>query len=91
MLGEGCHQCHNPNGWAIWDFDHAEQTRFALDDGHGNLRCNQCHNKPSPADLKLSMQCNTCHRQDDTHNGQFGSDCSRCHTTKDFRDVHISY
>ena len=31
MLGEDCHQCHNPNSWAIWDFDHTEQTRFALD------------------------------------------------------------
>ena len=91
MLGEACHQCHNPNSWAIWDFDHTEQTRFALDGSHENLRCIQCHNKPSPANLKLSTQCNACHRQDDVHKGQFGSNCSRCHTNEDFQDVQINY
>lgn len=89
-LGSGCHQCHNPNSWSAWIFDHSSQTDFELEGAHEALRCVDCHNSPTKKKVKQSSSCKACHMQDDTHQGRFGQNCSRCHTTGDFRDVQIT-
>ena len=90
-LGSRCQDCHNPNSWAVWLFDHDEQTDFKLQGAHSDLHCNDCHKRPTKEGVSQSRQCNACHRQDDIHQGRFGSNCARCHTTEDFRDVQIKH
>ncbi len=83
-LGPACHNCHTPNSWNIWQFDHDTQTDFVLDGGHKNLSCESCHTEPTDDEVKQSSACFTCHAQDDIHEGQFGKNCERCHTTEKF-------
>lgn len=91
VLGSECHDCHNPNGWSLWIFDHNKQTDFELLGAHKDLRCSNCHKRPAEDIVKQSQQCNSCHKQDDVHRGRFGTNCARCHITKDFRDVQFNY
>jgi hypothetical protein len=86
-LGSNCNECHNPNGWQIWQFDHDTQTSFMLDGEHTGLDCTACHTSPVKSKIRLSKQCGVCHRVDDIHNGQFGLNCERCHTTDSFFNV----
>ncbi|MDH4230128.1 MAG: cytochrome C [Nitrospirota bacterium] len=88
-LGTECGQCHNPNGWSLWGFDHDKQTRFKLDGAHDGLDCLACHNSPTRGKVRQANTCGACHLEDDTHGGQFGRNCGRCHTTKSFTDLTI--
>jgi hypothetical protein len=83
-LGTQCSDCHSPNGWNLWEFDHKKHTRFALTGAHAPLECAACHVRP-PAELQLSTDCGSCHASDDIHAGQFGRQCQRCHSTISFR------
>jgi hypothetical protein len=83
QLGDACGDCHNPNGWAFWTYDH-DVTGFALDGGHRDLACRSCHVEPAH-ERPLSSECSSCHRRDDVHSGRFGPDCGRCHRTDSFR------
>lgn len=87
-LGEECANCHNTNGWEIWDFDHAKETGFALTGAHGKLKCADCHRRPA-GEVKLAQDCASCHRDDDIHLGQYGRQCQRCHTTITFKGARI--
>jgi len=89
-LGKGCGTCHNPNGWRLWRFDHAEHTTFALDGAHAELRCHACHKEVSGGPGKLPNECSVCHAGEDIHDGRFGPLCQRCHTTKSFKDLKLS-
>jgi hypothetical protein len=88
-LGPDCAQCHNPNGWGVWIFDHDRQTEFKLDGKHKDLGCGACHYKPAKSGIELSARCQACHAHDDAHRGGFGRNCERCHSTKGFSDVEI--
>lgn len=83
-MGSRCDDCHSPNGWRLWEFDHAKRTGFALVGAHAPLACAACHTRP-PAQLKLKSDCIACHSADDVHIGQFGSQCQRCHGTATFK------
>lgn len=87
-LGKECDSCHSPNGWNIWEFDHARVTGFALAGAHSKLQCADCHRQP-PAEVELSDDCSSCHLKDDVHFGDFGRQCQRCHSTTSFRQVRI--
>jgi len=89
-LGSACAACHNPNGWALWRFDHDRRTSFALDGKHQGLKCEACHTTPAAKTLRLSRVCGDCHRRDDPHRGAFGRACGTCHTTRSFRELRIS-
>jgi hypothetical protein len=82
-LGKKCETCHNNRNWAIWDFNHDKQTKFALTGSHKPLKCAACHKLPSTGDSLVSpgRECIACHRGDDAHNGNFGSQCDRCHVS----------
>lgn len=84
-LGATCAQCHNPNGWARWRFDHATQTRFTLTGAHQGLSCHGCHSTKAAKSLKLPATCIACHRSDDVHSGGFGPACEQCHNTTTFK------
>jgi hypothetical protein len=88
-LGTDCGLCHNPNGWALWRFDHDKQTDFKLDGAHEGLDCHACHRIPTKGRVRQASACGACHMRDDVHNGGFGSQCGRCHTTEAFDEIRI--
>jgi hypothetical protein len=87
-LGPDCGQCHNPNAWNIWSFDHTTQTDYPLDGKHEDLACDSCHPPGSNVDSTPS-DCVSCHKSQDIHNGEFGSQCDRCHNTSNFFEISI--
>ena len=89
-LGENCQQCHTPNGWKVWRFDHDMQTRFKLRNKHKKQHCYSCHSNAVKKIESSPRSCIACHRNDDEHNGQFGSRCDRCHTTESFREIRMN-
>jgi len=87
-FGKQCNDCHNPNAWNRWDFDHDQQTDFKLKDSHKNLDCHACHVPGSNAS-QTGTQCISCHAKDDIHNGSFGSQCAQCHTQDTFSNIQM--
>lgn len=87
-LGKACASCHNPNGWAFWQFDHGQATHFALEGAHAKITCERCHVKPAD-EVKLSKECGDCHARDDAHHGSFGRDCARCHSSTTWRGAGV--
>lgn len=88
-LGGRCADCHNPNGWSRWRFDHARQTAWPLTGAHQKLVCEACHKAPSPPTLKLATDCYSCHRAADPHGGNYGRSCERCHVTTSWRKLSL--
>ncbi len=88
-LGADCGECHNPNGWVHWAFDHNEQTDFPLDGAHEGLKCVSCHRAPAIGAVGTSSACVSCHRADDKHQGRYGRTCERCHVTETFRNIRL--
>jgi len=91
-LGNDCAECHNPNGWERWHFDHATQTRFALHGAHANLDCRGCHSSPaSGGGVDRATDCGSCHQMDDAHRGSFGSRCEDCHLDSSWHELRIRH
>jgi len=88
QFGNKCQQCHNPNAWQRWTFDHNKQTEFKLMDSHADLECHACHLLEKKPD-SLDSSCNSCHARDDIHNGGFGIQCERCHSQDSFSNIHM--
>ncbi|MFQ5509080.1 MAG: cytochrome C [Leptospirillia bacterium] len=88
-LGPVCGDCHNPNAWTLWTFDHDTQTDFILDGAHEGLDCHACHRKPTKKRVRVSSACGHCHGQDDVHNEEFGRRCGRCHNTEAFDQITV--
>jgi len=88
-LGARCEQCHNPNGWPVWRFDHVQQTGFALDGAHENLECAACHRQPMTRAFRMPKACSGCHAQDDVHRGGFGRNCGSCHRSKAWKPASL--
>ncbi|MGL4396958.1 MAG: cytochrome c3 family protein, partial [Hyphomicrobium sp.] len=78
-LGSNCQRCHNPNGWALWRFNHDRDTKFPLTGAHANLQCQLCHSQPAGAKVTAPTTCYGCHSNDDAHRGAFGRNCDTCH------------
>lgn len=87
-LGEDCAQCHNPNDWLIWSFEH-DETDFKLKGAHVDIHCHSCHFKPLQSTNKRNTRCVDCHHRDDVHDGNFGPDCGRCHNQDNFKAINI--
>ena len=88
-LGKECADCHNPNAWSLWEFDHNAHTKFQLDGGHEGIDCLACHTRPVTGEISLPSSCVACHRQDDIHDGNFGRYCNQCHNSTAFDEVEI--
>ena len=65
------------------NFNHAEETGFALRGFHGEFAgdCSNCHTTRSF--LNLTTDCTTCHT--DVHKTTLGDDCTACHSV----DTHF--
>ena len=57
-LGDACEECHNPNAWSLWMFDHNKQTEFELEGKHEGLECKACHTEPLKKGKKMPQECN---------------------------------
>ncbi|MBI5040266.1 MAG: cytochrome C, partial [Gammaproteobacteria bacterium] len=89
-LGDDCARCHNPNGWAFWQFDHDIATDFRLEGAHSGLVCQACHRDPLKGhEFDQSKLCVACHAADDKHRGRFGRQCERCHDQESFENVRV--
>jgi len=88
-VGNSCADCHTPNAWEIWQFNHSEQTDYVLDGSHEELSCDSCH-LPATDPLDTPEQCGSCHVQEDIHRGDYGVSCDQCHNTTDFSDVTVT-
>jgi len=86
-MGQTCDTCHNTRAWALWHFDHENETRFSLTGAHASLKCVACHKTPQKGKIALPLACGSCHSGDDIHNGSFGNRCERCHTSASFKDL----
>ncbi|HEY2527856.1 MAG TPA: cytochrome c3 family protein [Xanthobacteraceae bacterium] len=86
-LTPNCALCHNPNGWALWRFDHDKQTKYPLTGKHRGLDCQACHVAKHLTKITLATNCYSCHQKDDVHHGALGTNCERCHVTSSFDDV----
>ena len=87
-LGPYCADCHNPNGWRLWEFDHNNQTEFKLEESHAGLKCLTCHRKPMWKKVEVSNTCYSCHKDKDVHLGRYGEDCDWCHNMKEFKAIN---
>jgi Zn finger protein HypA/HybF involved in hydrogenase expression len=85
-LGKQCQQCHNPNSWAAWNFDHDKETEFPLKFSHQDISCRACH-KDIKSQSVTSFTCISCHQADDIHSGRFGRSCERCHEESSFKKI----
>lgn len=88
-LGGQCADCHRETGWTDTDFDHAKKTRFALEDKHARLQCDDCHANARYKDTPRT--CVGCHKKDDAHKGQYGSKCESCHGAKAWKDIAFNH
>lgn len=86
ILGPQCANCHNPNGWTFWRFNHDTQTKFVLAGAHKGLRCETCHKTAAHGKVTAPTTCFGCHSADDAHRGAFGRACEKCHVTTSFRE-----
>ena len=65
-------------------FDHLEETGFALDGRHADVKCAKCHITRSF--LTAKPDCASCHQ--DAHKGTLGGACASCHAaTVPFKDA----
>jgi len=85
-LGTSCSQCHTPNAWNIWQFDHGAQTDFQLQGQHQDLSCAACHLPDTEAENTAS-DCASCHSGQDIHRGDFGTSCEQCHNSSSFAEI----
>ncbi|MCF6282703.1 MAG: hypothetical protein L3J28_10950 [Candidatus Polarisedimenticolaceae bacterium] len=88
-LGEDCANCHNPNGWRLWQFDHDQQADYSLTGQHENLACKNCHIEVEVVARSEPRICRDCHLNEDSHNSLFGSRCGRCHSTENWLEVSL--
>ncbi len=88
-LSSDCKQCHTMNAFRpASKFDHSK-TDFALNGGHADVSCVECHEKTTKNGVEFQKfagvnfnDCNSCH--DNPHNEQIQGKCFQCHTDKSF-------
>lgn len=83
-FGRKCELCHSAESWKRDDFDHVQETGYALVQMHSKLKCEQCHIRQLFVQ-RTSRMCVSCHRKDDYHNGELGERCEICHSEAGFK------
>lgn len=88
--GIKCHECHDDHRWSRIEFDHDEDTEYALNKAHTRLLCKDCHKK-NVFKEELSTTCYACHEVHDTHFGLYGKRCNDCHTEKTWTEAKFDH
>lgn len=89
-LGPRCGDCHNPNDWRLWEFDHNSRTDFPLSGKHAELVCADCHREPVTGEMQMTTACAGCHEKDNVHARKFrdaGHRCELCHNDTNFEQI----
>ena len=84
-----CGTCHPSVSWRPTAFNHAKNTKFALESKHSQIACRACHRGKSPSDFEdfngdhLCMDCHqhkAVHADDDHPKGKYkNTECLTCH------------
>ena len=77
--GQQCQLCHSDSRWTQARIDH-DLFVFPLLGKHYDLKCKQCHKKPTFKDAPVA--CYACHKKDDEHKQRLGTRCEQCHNTR---------
>jgi hypothetical protein len=88
QLGTACADCHNPNDWAEFEFDH-ETTEFPLVGMHQDAECAGCHEDQTHQNTPTD--CFGCHAADDIHEGRSGEQCGNCHNEESWTDTSFDH
>ncbi len=82
-----CTLCHKGGDWHTlredFQYDHAQETGYALEGAHAAAECLRCHNDRGPVAAFVSRGCAGCH--EDIHQGMAGDECTTCHAENDWR------
>lgn len=81
-----CESCHRVESFSRLSFDHARDSRFALNGAHAQTACASCHRADAAGTIlyrPLDTTCASCHL--DVHARQLGADCARCHDESNFK------
>jgi hypothetical protein len=79
-----CGLCHTPEDWSTLrtelDFDHDQETGFALVGAHAEAACLRFHNDRGPVAVYVARGCGGCHV--DPHRSTLGLACEGCHNQR---------
>lgn len=91
-----CESCHTTDGWTPSLFDHDIQTEYALDGGHVEVACIECHIDNMYKDTP--SECYYCHDSDYNETeepnhklAQMSQLCEECHTTTQWEPSTFSH
>ena len=87
-LGNKCADCHTPNDWLEFEFDH-DTTDFSLVGKHSEVACLDCHTDATHQDTPTA--CFGCHAEDDAHEGRSGEQCETCHNPSSWTDASFDH
>lgn len=85
QFGEKCETCHGTKAWKPSNFNHDDDTKYALRGKHRSTECTACH-KGNLYRIKPSQDCYACHQKDDKHKETLGKDCGSCHTERSWKE-----
>lgn len=85
LFGEKCESCHGANQWKPSNFNHDNDTKYALRGKHRTATCSSCHSSQLYR-VKLSQECHACHAKDDKHKESLGKDCASCHNERNWKE-----
>lgn len=85
-FGPDCKGCHDGVD-RMQNYDH-NQTGFALEGKHGQVKCIDCHNTNSVKDTPL--ECTGCHGEPSIHRGIFAQSCETCHTAESWTPAKVN-
>jgi hypothetical protein len=85
-----CKECHDFTAFQpATNFDHSDDSDFALEGKHIDVECLECHQKTIRNGLDFQefsgiafADCKSCHN--DSHNNKLPGDCKACHTETSF-------
>ncbi len=88
FLGTDCGDCHSPEEWIAFEFDH-DATGYSLLGRHRDAACLDCHADRTFQNTPTS--CFACHEDDDAHDGRSGQQCENCHAPTGWDDTSFDH
>jgi hypothetical protein len=86
-----CSLCHIADRWDLlredFEYDHEQETGYALTGAHARAACLRCHNDRGPVEIYVVRGCGGCHV--DPHKSTLGLDCVRCHNEEIWEPIGL--
>ena len=87
-LSAKCQDCHTFDSFEeAENFDHSQDTKFALRGEHVSVDCRSCHTNEEEWSFEVPFyqKCVDCH--EDPHQSRLGSQCTDCHSESGFKPM----